>query len=43
MPEVVIVVTGPAPYLGCLTLHQRDNGVVCHSAAFDAVIVNDIA
>ncbi len=43
MPEVVIVVARAASHLRRLTIHQRNNGMIRHSAAFYAVIVNDVA
>ncbi len=43
MAEIMIVVAGAASNLSSLTIHQRNYRVIRHSAAFYAVIVNDVA
>ena len=43
MPVIVIVITGPAANLGRLSIHQGHDRVVRNAAAFDAMVVYDIA
>ena len=43
MPIIVIVIAGSAPDLRSGAVHQGNDGVICNAAAFDAMVVDNVA
>ena len=43
MAIVMVVIAGSTSNLCCLVIHERNNRVICDSAAFYAEVINDIS